>query len=53
VEVGLVIFRNGEQLEVKAGCATARAMSVEKAVKYDLNGVAVEDVPYKEPGGYR
>ncbi|HET6543807.1 MAG TPA: trypsin-like peptidase domain-containing protein [Chryseolinea sp.] len=49
-EIGVSYIRNGEQLEVKARLRNSEGNeNVErKAVKYDLNGVEVEDVPYKE-----
>ena len=49
-EIGVTYIRNGEQLEVKARLRNSEGNeNVEKkAVKYDLNGVEVEDVPYKE-----
>jgi len=49
-EIGVSYIRNGEQVEVKARLRNSEGNeNVErKAVKYDLNGVEVEDVPYKE-----
>jgi Do/DeqQ family serine protease len=49
-EIGVAYIRNGENHEVKAILRNSEGNeNVEKrAVKYDLNGIAVEDVPYKE-----
>ncbi len=49
-EIGVSYIRNGEQHEVKARLRNSEGNeNVEKkVVRYDLNGVEVEDVPYKE-----
>jgi len=49
-EIGVSYIRNGEQHEVRARLRNSEGNeNVEKkVVKYDLNGVEVEDVPYKE-----
>jgi S1-C subfamily serine protease len=49
-EIVVTYLRNGEQREVKATLRNSEGNeSIEKkAVKYSLNGVEVEDVPYKE-----
>jgi serine protease Do len=49
-EIGVSYIRNGEQVEVKARLRNSEGNEnvARKAVKYDLNGVEVEDVPYKE-----
>lgn len=49
-EIGVSYIRNGAQHEIKARLRNNEGNeNVErKAIKYDLNGVEVEDVPYKE-----
>ena len=49
-EIGVSYIRNGEKHEVRARLRNSEGNeNVEKkAVKYDLDGVEVEDVPYKE-----
>jgi Do/DeqQ family serine protease len=52
-EIGVSYIRNGAQHDVKARLRNNQGNeNVEKkAVKYDLNGIEVEDVPYKELAG--
>jgi serine protease Do len=52
-EIGVSYIRNGEQHDVKARLRNNEGNETveKKAVKYDLNGIEVEDVPYKELAG--
>jgi serine protease Do len=52
-EIDVRYIRNGEQRDVKARLRNNEGNETveKKAVKYDLNGIEVEDVPYKELAG--
>ena len=49
-EISVSYIRNGAEHEVKARLRNSEGKETveKKAVRYDLNGIAVEDVPYKE-----
>jgi serine protease Do len=52
-EIGVSYIRKGTQHEIKARLRNNEGNETveKKAIKYDLNGVEVEDVPYKELAG--
>jgi serine protease Do len=49
-EIAVTFIRNGAEQEVRARLRNSEGKEIveKKAIKYDLNGIAVEDVPYKE-----